>query len=161
MIRPYRPEDRDSVVRIANRAWQGIYDAYVDMLGLDLFDALVPDRETGKGRQLAKQCDEAPERIYVCEEDGRLVGFVTFWLNREQGIGYIGNNAVAPECGLKGKGQEMYRAVLDHFRREGMRFAGVGTGGDPGHARARRAYERAGFDIIKPDVHFFMRLDGP
>lgn len=159
MIRPYRPGDRAAVVDIADRAWQGIYDAYLDMMGQELFEAIVPDRERGKGKQLARQCDETPERVLVCEEEGRVVGFVTFWLDRERGIGYIGNNAVDPECGLKGRGQEMYRAVLDIFRREGMRFAGVGTGGDPGHAPARRAYERAGFDIVKPDVHYYMKLE--
>lgn len=36
--------------------------------------------------------------------------------------------------------------------------ATVGTGGDPSHAAARRAYEKAGFDAVIPSVWMFRKL---
>lgn len=158
MIRGFRPEDTPAVVDIANRAWRVIHDSYRRIYGAALFDILVPSPETRKGKQVAGFCERRPEQVFVCEEDGCVVGFVTFSIDRERGIGEICNNAVDPDCGLKGRGQQMYKAVLDLFRREGLRYAAVGTGSDEGHARARRAYERAGFDISAPSVRYYMKL---
>jgi hypothetical protein len=39
-----------------------------------------------------------------------------------------------------------------------MLVAYVGTGGDPGHAAARRAYEKAGYHAAVPAVHYFQEL---
>jgi hypothetical protein len=39
-----------------------------------------------------------------------------------------------------------------------MRVATVGTGGDPSHAPARRAYEKAGFDREIPSVWMYRPL---
>ena len=72
--------------------------------------------------------------------------------------GTITNNAVDPDCGEKGVGQEMYKAILERFRAEGLRAAMVTTGGDPAHAPARRAYERAGFKLKTEQVFYIMDL---
>jgi GNAT superfamily N-acetyltransferase len=104
-------------------------------------------------------CGEHPELVWICEEGGRRVGFIHAQLDRERRIGTIGNNAVDPDSGLKGIGQQMYRHVLAWFRSEGMRYAKVQTGLDEGHARARRAYERAGFDRSLPTVTYYRSLE--
>ena len=96
--------------------------------------------------------------VYICEEDGRIVGFVTFTLNFDQKIGDIGNNAVEPDWRLQGIGQQMYQAVLEYFRAHNMVYAKVHTGLDYAHAPARRAYERSGFNIRHEDVVYYMKL---
>ena len=158
MIRPYSPEDLPAVVDIANRAWRGIYRMFRERFGDELFGLIVPDETTEKGNQVRRHCEAHPDQVFVCERDGAIVGFVTFRLNPTQKIGEIGNNARDPDCPLKGVGREMYEAVLDHFRKEGMLYAKVGTGLDDAHAPARRAYERVGFDISHEDVTYYMRL---
>jgi len=158
VIRPYRPEDLATVVDIANRAWQPIYDMYLETYGESLFATVIPDRMTCKGAQVESHCQAHPDGILVCEVEGRVVGFVTFRLNERDGVGEIGNNAVDPDCGLKGIGQQMYRAALDCFRARGMAFAKVGTGLDWAHAPARRAYERAGFNISHQNVTYWQEL---
>ena len=52
----------------------------------------------------------------------------------------------------------MYRFVLDHFRRLGLRYAHVDTGLDDAHIPARRAYEAVGFDRAVPSVDLWQRL---
>ena len=91
-------------------------------------------------------------------ETGEAVAFITFRLDAKRMMGNIGNNAVAPEAQGKGIGSMMYSRVLDLFREAGMKYASVGTGMDEGHASARRAYEKAGFDIAKPQVTYYKYL---
>jgi hypothetical protein len=50
-----------------------------------------------------------------------------------------------------------YEHALDRLREGGMRFARVGTGLDPAHAPARRAYKKAGFSIQLPSVEYYRR----
>jgi hypothetical protein len=43
------------------------------------------------------------------------------------------------------------------MKENGMKLAVVGTGGDPGHAPARRAYEKAGYTAM-PAVRYYKEL---
>ena len=158
MIRSYRPQDLPAIMDIANRAWQQIHKMFREIYGEELFQILVPDEFTRKGNQVKTQCIEHPEWVYICEEADKIVGFVTFMLDKEKGIGEIGNNAVYPDCNLKGIGQQMYTAVLNHFRQRNMLYAKVYTGLDYAHTRARNAYERAGFNIRHDDTIYYMKL---
>lgn len=158
MIRPYEPADLPIIMDIGNRAWQGIYRMFRETYGEAVFAAIVPDPTIAKGVQVRAHCTALPDQTLVCEENGVIVGFLTFSLNREQSIGTIGNNAVDPACGLKGIGQQMYAAAFARFREEGMRFAKVTTGMDEAHAPARRAYERAGFNLRHEDVTYYREL---
>ena len=158
MIRVFQADDLETIMDIGNRAWRDIYRMFRETYGEELFNILVPDPATEKGLQVKRHAERYPEWLFICEEEGRIVGFVTFKLDREKQVGEILNNAVDPDCGLKGKGQEMYRAVLRHFRENGMRYAAVGTGLDWAHAPARRAYERAGFTIRHEEVRYYKRL---
>jgi len=158
MIRSYTPEDLAIIMDIANRAWQPIYEMFRETYGEELFNHICPDVTTSKGKQVESHCREHPEWVYVCETQKIIVGFVTFWLDNERNIGVIGNNAVDPDCGLKGIGQEMYQKVLEYFRNNKMQYAEVSTGLDDAHARARSAYERAGFDIHHDDTVYYKKL---
>jgi RimJ/RimL family protein N-acetyltransferase len=158
MIRAYKQEDLATIMDIGNRAWREIYKMFREAYGDELFQIIVPDEKTSKGEQIKAHCGRHPEWVFVCEEEGRIVGFILFTLNKEDGIGVIGNNAKDPDCGLKGIGQQMYKAVLEYFRQHGMTYAKVHTGLDYAHAPARRAYERAGFNIKHEDVDYYMKL---
>jgi RimJ/RimL family protein N-acetyltransferase len=50
------------------------------------------------------------------------------------------------------------RFAIQRFRDAGVGLAVVGTGGDPGHAAARRVYEKLGF-VGLPLVRYYARLD--
>ena len=158
MIRSYKPDDLAIVMDIADRAWQPIYAMFRETYGEELFRHICPDVTVAKGKQVAAQCGDPPEWIYVCEAEGKVVGFVTFWLDPKRNMGVIGNNAVDPDCGLKGVGQEMYLAVLEYFRNNQMEYVEVLTGLDDAHERARRAYERAGFTIYHDERKYYKKL---
>jgi len=46
---------------------------------------------------------------------------------------------------------------VDYMRAAGVVVADIGTGGDPGHAPARRTYEKAGFTAL-PLVRYYRAL---
>jgi len=158
MIRNYQPDDLPRLKQIANKAWRGIYAMFHERYGDELFSLITPDPERGKDAQLEQHCAAHPDWVYVCEKEGGIIGFVTFLLDSTLKIGEIGNNAVDPDCGVKGVGQQMYQAVFERFKQEGMRFARVQTGLDDAHAPARRAYERAGFNIHHENVNYYKKL---
>jgi ribosomal protein S18 acetylase RimI-like enzyme len=158
MIRPYKPEDIKTITEIANRAWQPIYKMYREALGEELFDILFPDPDNEKGNQIKNHCSKHPEWVFICSENDQIAGFITFWLDEEKKIGNIGNNAVDPNWRLKGIGQQMYKAVFEYFRRQGMAYANVRTGLDYAHTPARKAYEKAGFNINHKDIDYYMKL---
>lgn len=160
MIRSYRPSDCETVVDIANRAWAPIKKMAREALGdkiADLNAGELGDARS-KGEEVRRQIEAAPDKVLVCEENGKIVGFITYMIDEKRKIGTIGNNAADPDSGLKGIGQQMYKAVLDEFRRRGMQAVKVFTGLDHAHAPARRAYERAGFDRQLTHVTYYMEL---
>lgn len=156
MIRNYKPSDLDSIIRIGNAAWNNIYKIQRSELGDEIFKVVNPNPDTRKGLEIIEQAKTHPEWIMICEEQGQIVGFLTYRFDGE--IAEICNNAVDPECNLKGIGQQMYRAALDNFKNLGLKVVKVTTGLDEGHAPARRAYERAGFSIKRESVVYFMKL---
>jgi ribosomal protein S18 acetylase RimI-like enzyme len=158
MIRPCERKDLAIISAIGNRAWEQIYNMYRDAYGEELFCILVPNPATVKSWEIENFCAKTPKLALVCERDGKVVGFITLIIDDEKKIGEIGNNAVDPLSGERGVGQEMYRAAFELFREKGMKFAKVTTGMDEAHAPARRAYERADFDIHHELITYHKRL---
>ena len=159
MIRAYRAEDLPVVMGIADRAWRQIRKISRAALGDRISDLLRPSGdEFSKGAEVRRQALTDPAHFWVCEEEGKVVGFITFAIDGEHQGGEILNNAADPDCGIKGIGQQMYKAVLEYFRQKGLKFVRVTTGLDEGHARARSAYERAGFDRSLQFVTYYQEL---
>lgn len=159
LVRKYTPADLACIMDIANRAWKGIRRMARNALGDKIADLINPSGDdVSKGEQVQHTAAVTPEHVFVCEKQGKIVGFITFSFG-ENGIAEIGNNAVDPESGVKGAGQAMYRTVLTYFKKLGMKAVCVNTGLDEAHARARRAYERAGFVKNLKSVKYYMDLD--
>jgi len=73
-------------------------------------------------------------------------------------MGEIGLNAVHPDHAGQGIGAAMYEKVMAKMKAAGTVLATVGAGGDPSHAPARRAYEKAGFGPALPSVYLYKLL---
>jgi ribosomal protein S18 acetylase RimI-like enzyme len=159
VIRDLQPADVETVVAIAVAAWAPIYAYYRQTMGDELFFTAFPDWPTEKARQVRVACNqERGAMVCVAETAGRVVGFVSFYAHPSRGIGEIGNNAVHPDWQGQGIAPRLYTHAFERLKALGMRFVQVGTGGDPAHAPARRAYEKAGFDIHLPNVVYYRKL---
>jgi len=157
-VRYAQLEDVESACKIAVEAWRPIYENYKKILGDELFDVLHKNWRERKAEEVRSHYREHPDWFLVTEEDGKIVGFITFILDRKRKIGEIGNNAVKPTCQGRGIGTLQYRKVLEIFKNEKMRFAKVTTGLDEAHAPARAAYEKVGFRKAIKMVIYYMKL---
>jgi GNAT superfamily N-acetyltransferase len=72
-------------------------------------------------------------------------------------LGEIYMIAVDPGAQGQGLGTALTTVAIDWLRKSGMRVAMIETGGDRGHAPARRLYEKAGYTPL-PGVRFFKSL---
>ena len=93
--------------------------------------------------------------MWVADADRTDVGFVAVRSHPERGMGEIYMLAVDPDHQGDGIGTALTEFALGRFRDEGM--AVVETGGDPGHAAARRTYEKASF-VLLPIARYFKML---
>ena len=162
VLRHARDEDWPCLDEMTIRCYAPIQESYVSMLGEECYLAVRQDPqlswEERKTEQVRRVYREHPERVWVIDRDGEILGFVTFRLVPEKCMGVISNNGVDPGCRGQGWGTFMYRHVLQHFREQGLRFAFVDTGLDDPHLPARRAYEAVGFDRRVPVVEYWQDL---
>ena len=159
LIRDVRPDDVETLVEIAVAAWAPINAERLRFMGEELFGILHSGWQERKARQVRAACAPGSRAgVCVAEIDGRAVGFATYWTDDATGIGELSNNAVHADVRGRGLGGRMYEYVFERLRERGMRFVVVRTGGDAGHAPARRAYEKAGFDVQDPKMVYYRRL---
>jgi len=158
VIRQGRPTDAEAAAEIAVLAWQAVYEWRRQLLGDEMYRAEWPQGAEVKRGQVIRTFTEHPECCLVTELDGRIVGFTTWWSDGEKGFAEIGNNAVHPDAQGRGIGTMQCERLLAIFRERGFRFARVSTGLDPGHAPARRQYEKVGFALQVPSVRYYQAL---
>ena len=158
-MRSYTEGDLVRVIEITLAAWEPVFTSFLDLLGQNIFDTVYPDWREEKRQQLTSQCSgEHGETIRIADLDGKVVGFTVYYCNVTTRIGEISHNAVDPEYQNMGIATKMYKVCLKEMKIQGMTCAQVSTGGDPSHAPARHAYEKAGFNRSIPSVNYFMEL---
>lgn len=162
-IRPFSPDDMEEVVRLSLLAWAPIFQSFKQVLGAKTYSLLFPDWEQTQRATVEKICGE-PEQtlVWVAEVDGIIVGFIAYTLNSQENsqenTGEVELLAVHPDHQNRGIGTELNHFALEKMKASGVRLAIVATGGDPGHAPARRTYEKAGYTAL-PGVRYYQALE--
>ncbi len=157
-IRAATEADYQKIRQIAREAWRPIYEYFRERMGDDLWKREHPgDPLEKKADNVERHFRDYPEWAFVTELDGEVVAFCTYRLG-DNGVGEVCNNAVDPAGQGKGIGTAQYQECLQRMREAGMDYATVRTGLDPAHAPARRAYEKVGFEEIRPHVQYYMEL---
>lgn len=93
----------------------------------------------------------------MAEEEGVPVGFVAVHLHTASKMGEIYMIATDPAYQQRGYGSALIDFALLWLKEAGMTVAMVETGGDLGHAAARRTYESRGFGLW-PVAKYFKKL---
>jgi ribosomal protein S18 acetylase RimI-like enzyme len=158
LIRPFDERDAEAVVDFSLRAWAPVFRSLEQVLGSEIFGRQHPDWREDQRRAVEEACAANNGRVWVAEVDARAVGFVAVELDHpERSMGEISMLAVDPDHQGGGIGTALTEFALDRLRDAGMRVAMVETGGDPGHAAARRTYEKAGY-VQLPIARYFKNL---
>jgi ribosomal protein S18 acetylase RimI-like enzyme len=158
-IRPFEPADLSALQCIRQAAFEPVFRSFRDIVGEQIAVHAFIHADAEQAKLLDDICAaDSSHRVLVVTIGDEIVGFVSFTIDATNQIGEIGLNAVHPEHAGRGIGTAMYEHVLERMRELGMAVATVGTGGDPSHAPARRAYEKAGFGPAIPSVFLYKRL---
>jgi len=141
-IRQFRDRDTEAVIDFSLRAWAPVFASIEQALGSGIFGRLHPDWREDQRRAVADVCASRETRVWVAEVGARVVGFAAIEVyDQERSMGEISMLAVDPDHQGRGIGTALTEFALDRLKDAGMRVAMVETGGDPGHAAARRTYE--------------------
>jgi len=157
-IRRFENDDLGDIVALSLRAWEPVFASLRQVLGDQIFLRLHPDWQVGQAEAVRSACSSAGSDVFVAVLHGRPVGFVAVVLNAyHERMGAIDIIAVDPQYQRQGIAAALTDKALAHMRERGMDIAVVETGGDPGHAPARAAYEATGFTLL-PIARYFQAL---
>ena len=157
-IRPVVDDDREALEELAVLAWEPVFVSMRSVLGASIDAILYPDWRQQQREEVRRVClDRDHTSVLVAEQDGTVAGFIAYALDRDRQWGIVDLLAVHPAHQNRGIGTELNRVVIERMRAAGMRIAMVETGGDAGHAPARRCYENVGYTLL-PIARYFMDL---
>jgi GNAT superfamily N-acetyltransferase len=157
-FRPFSNDDFEELAELSLLAWAPVFDSFEQVLGSEIYARTYPDWRRQQRETVERVCGDSEKfTVWVAEADGMVVGFIAYQLSTEYETGEIELLAVHPAYQNQGIGTELNNFVLAKMKASGMKLAVVGTGGDPGHAPARRSYEKAGFTPL-PLVRYYKAL---
>ncbi|MGW5364949.1 GNAT family N-acetyltransferase [Actinopolymorpha pittospori] len=156
-IRRFEDRDVDPVVGLSLRAWAPVFTSMANVLGQAIFTRLHPDWESGQAQAVKDVCAAHVGNVWVAEVGAQVVGFVAIEFHQDGRTGEISMLAVDPDAQRQGVGTALTEFALARIKDAGMTMAIVETGGDPGHAPARRTYEKAGYTLL-PIARYFKAL---
>ena len=157
-IKQYSKDDLGAIVRFSLLAWEPVFTAWQQILGPKLYPiAIYPDWHKSQKEQVEKVCTDEKLNTWIAIVDENVVGFVAYGLDEKSKTGEVQMLAVHPEYQNHGIGTELNYFALQKLKDAGMKLAVVGTGGDEGHAPARRSYEKAGYTAL-PLVRYYKEL---
>ena len=158
-IRPFEPGDLPAMQRVRKAAFEPVFWSFRDIVGEEIAAIAFAHADAEQAKLLDDICGTGSgHHVLVVTIGSEIVGFVSFTMDADKRTGEIGLNAVHPEHAGRGIGTGMYEHVMARMKERGMALATVGTGGDPSHAPARRAYEKAGFGPALPSLYLYKLL---
>ncbi|WP_053226372.1 GNAT family N-acetyltransferase [Solirubrobacter soli] len=158
-IRAFAPADLDAVVALSLRAWAPNYLSMESLLGDELARRLHGDDwRVYQAQSVVDTVSDRSKHAWVAERGAEIRGFVVAAIvDPARGLGEITMLAVDPAEQAHGIGRALTEHATEWLRAAGMRVAMIGTGGDAGHAAARRLYERVGYSLM-PMARYFKAL---
>jgi len=153
-IRNMKADDMGRIIEITNVAWNEftLYKLLEDRHGIIGNKGWQQRKET----DIRAFCKNNPSNVIVAIEEGKVVGYACFTINREDSVGQVSDNAVDPAFQGQGIGGAMNKWILGYFRKQGLRIAKVST--FEHDKPARHVYEKQGFKEIARSIHYSMEL---
>ena len=155
MIRPYRPEDLEPLKGITGICFAKVsIDANIEAQFGPLGGH---DWRWRKLRHIDQDVEgERARGVFVWEEEGQVLGYITTRTDAQSRIGWIPNMAVLPQHQSRGLGRLLMEHALDYMRQQGMEAAKIETLAQ--NAVGSQFYPSAGFVEVARQIHYLMRL---
>jgi len=156
-IRNYQLEDKKAILELTLRAWKPVFEGLQSSMDPEIYEIFVPDWVAQQTQSVNLICDSADIEVIVAEKDNTILGFSSIKSHPEDFLGEIYMIGVDPNYQKAGIGSALIKSSEKIIRRNGFSLVMVETGGDPGHAPARRAYETMGFEMW-PVARYLKRI---
>jgi GNAT superfamily N-acetyltransferase len=160
-VRQYDEIDEESIVTFGLRAWAPVFASMREQVGASVFNAMYDDWRVEQDRAIRDVLADPSNTTWVWADESSVSGFVSAAVYGRPGPKMKGGEivmlAVDPSRQRSGIGRHLTDTAIDWLRGQGVGFAAVETGGDPGHAAARAVYEQAGFTLL-PIARYFQVL---
>lgn len=155
LIRKFVSTDLPELKRITVEAFSGVS---IDRRIEEHFGPICGrDWQWRKARHIDDDVSRDSDGIFVAEEQGRVVGYITTWTDLEAGMGFIPNLAVEEEQRGQGLGRRLIESAFDHFRRQGVRHIRIETLAH--NSIGQHLYPSCGFREVARQVHYCLCLD--
>jgi ribosomal protein S18 acetylase RimI-like enzyme len=153
-IRPFQPADLAELKRLTVEGFQGVSIDH----GIEQAFGLINghDWRWRKARHIDDDAARDPAGVFVAEDDGQIVGYITTWQDRDAGIGHIPNLAVSASHRNQGLGRTLIEHALNYFRAAGLTHAKIETLAQ--NAIGNHLYPSLGFIEVARQVHFVAKL---
>ncbi len=158
VYREYCSEDLPRIKEITVAAFDGVsIDRNTDDLLGPVARLSWQERKAG---HLDTDLKRPEATILVAEVERQIVGYVSTWMDRRAGQGFIPNLAVDQACRGQGIGRGLIERALDHFRRHQMTQARIETLDQ--NSIGQSLYPAIGFHEVARQIHYCLNLhDGP
>ena len=151
-IRRYRPSDLETLKTITAICFDGVcIDQNIEQL-YGLIHG--KDWRWRKKRHIDADAAINAAGIFVAEEDGQIVGYISTRIDPATKVGGIPNFAVLPVYQQRGIGSRLLEEAVAYLAAEGMRYARIETlaQNDVG----ANFYPKFGFQEVARQVHYVM-----
>jgi ribosomal protein S18 acetylase RimI-like enzyme len=153
-LRSFLPGDLDALCRLTVDSFQGVsIDQNIERHFGPIHGH---DWRWRKARHIKDDVEANPGGIFVAEEDGIILGYITTLLDAEAGIGRIPNLAVAAEARNRGLGRLLVERALDYFRSLGLTHARIETLDQ--NPVGQHLYPACGFKEVARQIHYLREL---
>jgi ribosomal protein S18 acetylase RimI-like enzyme len=154
-IRPYQSGDLEFLRGLTVDAFQGVS---MDQ-NMEARFGLIHghDWRWRKARAIDADVAANPSGVFVAEESGQIIGYITTRVDTEAGIGQIPNMAVSAAARNRGLGRRLIEYALDYFRSQGLSHAKIETLDQ--NAVGQHLYPACGFQEVARQIHFMMDLN--
>ena len=154
IIRIFQPDDLGELKRITVEGFEGIaIDQSVENL-LGLLSG--HDWRWRKSRHVDEDVGANPSGVFVAEESGKILGYISTRIDHDSGKGRIPNLAVDKSVRGKGIGRLLIEHALEYFRTEGMSFAMIETMDN--NPIGQHLYPSCGFVETCRQIHYARKL---
>jgi ribosomal protein S18 acetylase RimI-like enzyme len=154
LIRTYRPEDLEALKEITVICFEGVsIDHNIEKKFGQFAET---DWRARKAKHVDADVSANPNGVFVFEENGKVMGYISTRIDHDSKIGQIPNLSVLPECRGKGAGKALMKAAFDYFEEQGMSVAKIETLDQ--NEIGQNFYPRSGFTEVARQIHYAMPL---
>jgi ribosomal protein S18 acetylase RimI-like enzyme len=153
-IRLFQPSDLEELRRMTVEGFDG---TAIDQNVENRFGILGGhDWRWRKARHVNDDVEANPQGVFVAEENGRVLGYITTRIDPEVSKGRIPNLAVDEAARGRGLGRRLIEHALEYFRREGMAYVMIETMSN--NAVGQHLYPSCGFVETGRQIHYALKL---